>query len=104
VPSHFYHLVIDCHDPHALARFWSAALDQQILFTGDEEVIVGADKDSYPGLCFVTVPEGKRSERRSGHRGRLSSIRQASGSWTGLSSTPYPSISASNTGIMCQSA
>jgi predicted enzyme related to lactoylglutathione lyase len=64
VPSHFYHLVVDCHDPRALARFWSAALDQQVLSEDDEEVIVGADKDSYPGLCFVAVPEGKTVKNR----------------------------------------
>jgi hypothetical protein len=64
VPSYFYHLCIDSRDPRALARFWSAALDQPILFEDDEEVIVGADQHSYPGLCFFAVPEDKAVKNR----------------------------------------
>jgi predicted enzyme related to lactoylglutathione lyase len=64
MPSSFYHLAIDCHDPRALARFWAAALDQQVLLEDDEEAIVGADKHSYPGLCFLRVPEGKTVKNR----------------------------------------
>jgi hypothetical protein len=64
MPSSFYQLVIDSHDPHALARFWAAALDQPILYETDEEVIVGADKNAYPGLCFVVVPEDKTIKNR----------------------------------------
>src|SRR6266566_4594688 len=59
MPSSFYQIVMDSHDPHAPARFWSAVLDQPILFEADDEVIVGADKNAYPGMCFVTVPEAK---------------------------------------------
>ena len=64
MPSSFYQLVVDSHDPHALARFWSAVLDQPILFEAEDEVIVGAHKDAYPGLCFVTVPETKTIKNR----------------------------------------
>jgi hypothetical protein len=64
MPSSFYHLVIDSRDPHALARFWSAVLDQPILFEADGEVIVGAHKNAYPGLCFVPVPEDKTIKNR----------------------------------------
>ncbi len=64
MPSNFYQIVIDSHDPHALARFWSAVLDQPILFEADDEVIVGADKNAYPGMCFVTVPEAKTIKNR----------------------------------------
>ena len=64
MPSSFYHLVIDSRDPHALARFWSAVLGQPILFEADDEVIVGAHKNAYPGLCFVTVPEAKTNKNR----------------------------------------
>ena len=53
MPSRFYHLAIDCRDPRALARFWAAALGQQVLAEDDEEAIVGADPHSYPGLCFL---------------------------------------------------
>ena len=64
MPSRFYHLAIDCRDPRALARFWAAALGQQVLAEDDAEVIVGADPHSYPGLCFLAVPEGKTSKNR----------------------------------------
>ena len=64
MPSSFYQLIIDSRDPHALARFWSEVLDQPILFEADDEVIVGAHKNAYPGLCFVTVPETKAIKNR----------------------------------------
>jgi hypothetical protein len=64
MPSKFYQLAIDCRDPHALARFWAAALDQPILYEADDEVIVGADKHAYPGLVFGPVPEGKTVKNR----------------------------------------
>jgi predicted enzyme related to lactoylglutathione lyase len=64
MPSRFYHLAIDCHDPRALARFWAAALSQQVLAEDDEEVIVGADPRAYPGLCFLAVPESKTIKNR----------------------------------------
>ncbi|HUY50672.1 MAG TPA: VOC family protein [Streptosporangiaceae bacterium] len=64
MPSRFYHLCIDSHDPRALARFWSAALDQPVLLEADDEVVVGADLQAYPGLCFLPVPEGKTVKNR----------------------------------------
>jgi len=64
MPSSFYQLVVDSRDPHALGRFWSAVLDQPVLFEAGDEVIVGADKHAYPGLCFVTVPEDKAIKNR----------------------------------------
>jgi Glyoxalase-like domain len=65
MPSSFYQLVIDCHDPHALARFWAAVLNQPILYETETEVIVGADKHAYPGLSFFgPIPEGKTIKNR----------------------------------------
>jgi hypothetical protein len=64
VPSSFYQLVIDCHDPHALARFWAAVLGQPILYEAADEVIVGAGKHAYPGLVFAPVPDGKTVKNR----------------------------------------
>jgi Glyoxalase-like domain len=64
MPSSFYQLVVECRDPHALARFWAAVLDQSILYETDDEVIVGADKDTYPGLAFVPVPQAKAIKNR----------------------------------------
>ncbi len=64
MPSEFYHLVIDCHDPRALARFWAAVLGQKILYESDDEVIVGAGEQAYPGLCFLPVPDVKTVKNR----------------------------------------
>jgi Glyoxalase-like domain len=64
MPSAFYHLTIDSRDPRALARFWSAALGQPILYESGDEVIVGADKHAYPGLCFLRVTGAKTVKNR----------------------------------------
>jgi predicted enzyme related to lactoylglutathione lyase len=60
----FYHVVIDARDPHSLARFWAAVLDQRVLYESEDEVIVGSDEQHYPGLCFVPVPEAKAVKNR----------------------------------------
>jgi hypothetical protein len=62
--ARLYQICIDAHDPPALAAFWAAALRQDILFEDDEEVIVGAAPDLYPGLCFLKVPEDKVVKNR----------------------------------------
>jgi catechol 2,3-dioxygenase-like lactoylglutathione lyase family enzyme len=64
MPSRLYQVCIDCREPKALARFWAAALGQRILLETDDEVVVAADQRSYPGLCFVQVPEGKVAKNR----------------------------------------
>ena len=63
IPSSFYHLVIDSHNPHALARFGSAGWTSRSCST-DDEVMVGAHKDAYPRVCFVTVPEARTIKNR----------------------------------------
>jgi predicted enzyme related to lactoylglutathione lyase len=64
VTCRFYQLAIDAHDPKRLAEFWSAALEQPILYESADEVIVGRDEHSYPGLCFLPVPDGKEVKNR----------------------------------------
>jgi predicted enzyme related to lactoylglutathione lyase len=64
VAIRLYHLAVDAHDPQSLARFWAAVLDHRILYETAHEVIVGADEHSYPGLCFVPVPERKTVKNR----------------------------------------
>ena len=59
-----YQVIIDAHDPGALARFWAAVLDHDILFEDDDEVIVGSDVHAYPGLCFLRVPDSKTTKNR----------------------------------------
>jgi predicted enzyme related to lactoylglutathione lyase len=59
------HITIDCHDPHALARFW-------IEVTGylpdeepdDDEVLITAPVPNVPGLLFIRVGDEKAGKNR----------------------------------------
>ncbi len=62
--SRFYTVVVDAQDPATLARFWAAVLDWDVVFEGPEEVLVAKDENTYPGLGFVLVPEGKTVKNR----------------------------------------
>lgn len=62
--ARLYQLVVDSADPAALARFWADALGWKVLYESPEEVMVGRDPDSYPGICFVPVPEPKTVKNR----------------------------------------
>ncbi len=62
--SRWYTVVVDANDPAALARFWAAVLDYRILYEAPDEVDVGRDGDTYPGLVFVLVPEDKAVKNR----------------------------------------
>ncbi len=62
--SRWYTVVVDANDPAALARFWAAVLDYRILYEAPNEVDVGRDGDTYPGLVFVLVPEDKAVKNR----------------------------------------
>ncbi len=64
MPSKWYTVVIDSADPASLARFWAAALDFQVVYSAPDEVVVAKDDDTYPGLVFVPVPEGKSVKNR----------------------------------------
>jgi hypothetical protein len=62
-------LSVDSHDPLALARFWSAALDWPIVQQDDDEVMVVPSRerppppDVYP-LSFFRVPDEKSVKNR----------------------------------------
>ncbi|MFH8884195.1 VOC family protein [Streptomyces californicus] len=71
----FTELAIDCADPAALARFWCAVLDYEVLEDDDEEGVVSIgspavpEGKSRPGpvpptLTFARVPEGKTVKNR----------------------------------------
>ncbi len=60
----FYQLVIDAHDPAALARWWAEVLSQEILLESDSEVIVGSSADRYPGIVFLPVTDAKVVKNR----------------------------------------
>jgi len=46
-----HHLIVDCPDPAALARFYAALLGQPITYESDDFVVV-ADNDTTSGLGF----------------------------------------------------
>ncbi|MFF2659484.1 VOC family protein [Kitasatospora sp. NPDC058032] len=59
-----YQIAVDAHDPAALARFWVEALGWSVLLENANEVVVGADEHSWPGLVFLPVPEEKAGKNR----------------------------------------
>ncbi|ONI86023.1 glyoxalase [Saccharothrix sp. ALI-22-I] len=56
-------LVLDCTDPEALARFWCAVLDYQVLTRDDDGVEIGREGE-FPTLVFGVVPEPKSQKLR----------------------------------------
>lgn len=51
-----HHVILDCSDPGALARFYSALLDHPITYAGDDFVVVAAS-DTTSGLAFQLAPD-----------------------------------------------
>ncbi len=43
-------LVVDSKDPAGLARFWSQALDWQIVYESDDEILVTPSQEREPGV------------------------------------------------------
>ena len=64
--STFYSVVVDAHDPRALARFWADVLNFPIVFEADDgsEVAVAKDKDTPPALLFVQNDDPKSVKNR----------------------------------------
>ncbi len=72
----WYTVVVDCHDIRAQARWWAEALDWQVVFEADDEMVIvprWVDEATLaatpwerqgPGLVFVPVPEGKTVKNR----------------------------------------
>jgi catechol 2,3-dioxygenase-like lactoylglutathione lyase family enzyme len=54
-----HHVVLDCADPAALARFYSTLLGQPITHRSDDWVVVSAD-DTSSGLAFQLAPDHRR--------------------------------------------
>jgi hypothetical protein len=50
-----HHLILDCRDPLALARFYSALLNQPITFVSADFVVVAANNET-SGLAFQLAP------------------------------------------------
>ena len=51
-----HHVILDCPDPRALARFYSALLNHPITYASDEFVVVAAN-DTTSGLAFQLAPD-----------------------------------------------
>jgi len=59
-------LVLDCHDPDALARFWSQALGYDLIGSAGSYVLLlphGAEATG-PQLLLQRVPEPKQTKNR----------------------------------------
>ena len=56
----FSELVVDCRDPEALAAFWAAVLDYQVLSCEEGEVEIGPEAGfggAAPTIVFGRVPD-----------------------------------------------
>ena len=62
--SRWWTVVVDSHDPAALARFWLAVLDWTIFYEGDDGVFITKPDQSFPGIGFVPVSEPKATKNR----------------------------------------
>ena len=57
-------LVLDCHDPVALAPFWAAALGYQFLGAVENYALLIPDGKAGPKLLLQRVPEAKTVKNR----------------------------------------
>jgi predicted enzyme related to lactoylglutathione lyase len=58
-------LVLDCHDPEALAPFWSRALGYDVIGSaGTYVLLLPAGGEAGPQLLLQRVPEPKRAKNR----------------------------------------
>ena len=59
------YITFDCHDPQALALFWSAALGYEIVNWDNFDAALSQAADGHlPRLAFIKVPEGKTVKNR----------------------------------------
>lgn len=54
-----HHIIVDCPDPAALARFYAALLGQPITYESEDFVVV-AENDTTSGLGFQRVADHRR--------------------------------------------
>jgi hypothetical protein len=71
--SRFTELVVDSHDPRALARFWCEVLGYRIIDEDDQVIEIGTEElvaeevvrgPVPPTIVFVPVPEDKSVKNR----------------------------------------
>jgi hypothetical protein len=63
MPLRWQNIVVDCHDPERVARFWSQALGLPLQASGDGEWWLEPGGD-YPDILFLAVPEAKSVKNR----------------------------------------
>ena len=56
MPGRLHHVILDCPDPRALARFYSELLDHPITYATDDFVVVAANNTT-SGLAFQLAPD-----------------------------------------------
>ena len=50
-------VTVDCADPAALAAFYAALLDREVVWSGGPYVVVGRKAEHEPHLVFQQVPD-----------------------------------------------
>ncbi|MEU9790034.1 VOC family protein [Streptomyces sparsogenes] len=65
-PNPVRNITFDAHDPHALARFWSAVTGYALEDSapGDDYALISSGRAAAPGLLFQRVPEPKTGKNR----------------------------------------
>ena len=57
-------IVTDCHDPAALARFWSQAAGWTVCYQEDDYAGLRSPAGAGPFLEFLRIPDAKRVKNR----------------------------------------
>ncbi|MEU1516301.1 VOC family protein [Streptomyces sp. NPDC005811] len=57
-------VIVDCHDPVALGRWWADALGWAVVNNAPDEYEIRPAPDRLPGLLFVPVSESKQVKNR----------------------------------------
>jgi hypothetical protein len=60
-------LTVDCHDPRAVARFWTEALGWPVIAESDEGVMIAPFEERHPGVFpvyFQANPDEKSVKNR----------------------------------------
>lgn len=60
----WYAVVIDAEDPARLSRWWAEVLGYQVLDEDENDVMVGAAKDTHPILYFSRAATPKAGKNR----------------------------------------
>jgi catechol 2,3-dioxygenase-like lactoylglutathione lyase family enzyme len=57
-------VTVDCADPHALSRFWAAALETEVATDTPHFVVLAPPPLGGPALGFQRVPEERSGKNR----------------------------------------